>query len=146
MILHPIIDLLKRIVIALPGYAGGGGELPDGMNHVGSGEVMFASRTLSTVTINHGLSYTPKCVLIWTENAINSPLDIYYSLLTRELLTHAYTTKTERVIADNRSAGLNISAYVSDTADTFITDTYFSVNNGSNYFCAGVTYNWFAFD
>ena len=41
MILHPIIDLLKRIVIALPGYAGGGGELPDGMNHVGSGEVLF---------------------------------------------------------------------------------------------------------
>lgn len=28
MILHPIIDLLKRIVIALPDYAGGGGELP----------------------------------------------------------------------------------------------------------------------
>lgn len=26
MILHPIIDLLKRIVVALPDYAGGGGE------------------------------------------------------------------------------------------------------------------------
>ena len=29
MILHPIIDLLKRIVVALPDYTGGGGGVSD---------------------------------------------------------------------------------------------------------------------
>lgn len=35
MILYPIIDLLKRIVVALPDYAGGGGGSYDGIEIVG---------------------------------------------------------------------------------------------------------------
>lgn len=49
MILHPIIDLLKRIVVALPDYASGGGELPESITAIDGGTFSLASDTRSSL-------------------------------------------------------------------------------------------------
>lgn len=146
MILHPIIDLLKRIVVALPDYVGGGGELPDCMSHTGSGEFMFASAELLTTQIIHGLSFTPKAILVWTDDTTGYGFGFGY--LTRELIYNELTAKSSRsfVLRTSSSNGYEIVSSSDTIASTFITDTYFTFNHSARRYIAGATYYWFAFD
>ena len=57
MILHPIIDLLKRIVVALPDYAGGGGGNE-------SGTLTIVSSGISTINLTHNLGTKKVAVII----------------------------------------------------------------------------------
>lgn len=150
MILHPIIDLLKRIVIALPDYAGGGGgELPEGMNHTGSGEVMFASRTTLNTPIDHGLNFTPKLLTAWSSDNAVSAQEMVFCTLERELFDiQGGTAKTIRglICFGGNVGGYEANYYPSEDADFFMTDTFFNIGHGSRWYAAGVPYYWFAFD
>lgn len=124
----------------------GGGGLPTGMTNSGSGSFTFASRTVLNTAINHGLSFTPRAVVIWT-NTEPSAADMCYCLLTRQLANNTGTVKTERfLVAKNTAAqGIEITTYNSTDADFFITSTTFNIGHGSRYYAAGETYYWFAF-
>lgn len=125
-----------------------GGELPDGMTNAGSGEIMFASRTISNIPIDHGLNFTPKAIIIWTDSQLATGADIFYCLLTRYLANNTGTIHTERFLTAKQGApsGMEILSYTSDNADMFITNTTFNIGHGSRYYEAGSSYYWVAFD
>lgn len=67
MILHPIIDLLKRIVVALPDYAGGGGgSLPSGITAVTTGSFTLGE-DVTSYTIQHGLGGFPRLFFLYID-------------------------------------------------------------------------------
>lgn len=123
-----------------------GGGLPTGMTKVGSGSFTFASRTVLNTAINHGLSFTPRAVIIWT-NTEPSAADMFYCLLTRQLANNTGTVKTERFLVSKASStvGLETIQYTGTDADFFITSTTFNIGHGSRFYAAGATYYWFAF-
>lgn len=124
-----------------------GGGLPQGMTHIGSGSFTFASRTPLNTEINHGLSFTPRAVIIWTNNTEPLAGEMFYCFLTRELANNTGTTKTSRYFAGkiSNTVGIDYSTYSSDDANFFIKSTTFNVGHGSRYYAAGATYYWFAF-
>lgn len=124
-----------------------GGGLPQGMTHIGSGAFTFASRTVLNTAINHGLSFTPRAVIIWT-NVEPSAAEMFYCLLMRQLANNTGTIKSERFLAIKASnaTGIETTQYSSTDADFFITSTTFNIGHGSRYYSAGATYNWLAFD
>ena len=121
--------------------------IPTGMTNIGSGSFTFASRTTVNTAINHGLNFTPKAVIIWTDTQLTSDADIFYCLLTRYLANNTGTSKTERFLNSKAasSSGVELISYSSDNEDMFITSTTFNIGHGSRFYEAGVTYNWFAF-
>lgn len=124
----------------------GGGGLPTGMTNIGSGSFTFASRTVLNTAINHGLSFTPRAVIIWT-NTEPSAADMFYCWLTRQLANNTGTTKTERFLVSKASStvGLETIQYSSTDADFLITSTTFNIGHGARYYAAGAAYYWFAF-
>ena len=146
MILHPIIDLLKRIVIALPDYAGGGGELPDGMNHTGSGEILFASRTQSTIEIYHGLDFTPLFVVAWCNDNYLSYNDMFYYCIANNLANNNGTVTSQRMIVYRSSVGAVYQANTDQNYSGYINNEFFRPDHGSYYYKAATSYYWFAFD
>ena len=140
MILHPIIDLLKRIVVALPDYGGGGGELPEGMTNTGSGEIIFASRTVLNTPIDLGVDFTPKFVLIWTTETIGNG-NLFWGGAVRLLTDSTGSFRYGYCIS---SPYEQISYYSSDT-DFFINGETLNMSHGARYY-APATYYWFAFD
>lgn len=58
MILHPIIDLLKRIVIALPDYAGGGTSIDYGLEYtLDSGGVIVGAKAIGDTVPPNAMTY-----------------------------------------------------------------------------------------
>lgn len=153
MNLHPIIDLLKRIVIALPDYAGGGGGFPLSGVTITSGNFMVASAVGSTISINHGLSKTPFMVIVMpTENDLISsnrnlggvgiackvPLNNKYYAGAR-----FYSNSVDPVYTHNPNSEPNSAP---DT--TYIhgfTSTKFDVTASSSFPLIAAEYQWVAF-
>lgn len=125
MTIHPIIDLLKRIVVALPDYAGGGGgSLPGGISAIATGTFILADDVVS-YTITHNLGVKPRVLIAWCGQyiTVNNIRD-YTVLKTLEVvLSKLGTTGSSQnnnvgVIATTSSGGnIGRSAYLPDETD-----------------------------
>ena len=123
-----------------------GGSLPTGMTHIGSGSFTFASRTVVTEKIYHGLDFTPKAVVIFSNADAFSVNDVIYSFIVNGLPNiAAENRKSERILAFSGGIGYDSSLY-KGTYGQFVNSEYFYINHSSYYYKSGVTYNWFAFD
>ena len=127
-------------------YVKSGGGLPAGMTKVGSGSFTFASRTVLTTPITHGLDFTPKYVLCWTGSQVSTG-EMLYGALTRDLvdITGTVTTTRDLWLQGSGSNGVETSTYSYSNADSFITPTTFNFGHGARYYAAGAAYYWFAF-
>lgn len=125
-----------------------GGVLPTGMTNIGSGSFTFASRTSLNTVINHGLSFTPKFLIVWASDNEVSALEMVLCTIERELFdVQGGTAKTMRCLIcfGGSVGGYETTFYPDVNADFFITDTSFNIGHGARWYSAGVTYNWFAF-
>lgn len=145
--LHPIIDLLKRIVIALPDYAGGGGgELPESITAIDGGEFILSSNTQgSNYPITHSLGTTPNLYKIWSDNiqmestGNNIILQAVFSTIKSSLTTSARDAYVSTYNHDKYLGSANLATSYDSNAN----DTEIKFDSSLNYL-AGITYYWVA--
>lgn len=144
---YPIIDLLKRIVIALPDYAGGGGELPEGITAIDGGEFIVPSTTRAlNYPITHSLGTTPNFYRIWSDDmpmestSNNFILQSIFSLVKSSLPTSARVTYMSSYDHTMYQGTINVGTSYNNSAN----DTQIKFDSSLNYL-AGITYHWIAF-
>ena len=137
----------KRIVVALPDYAGGGGDLPESITAIDGGEFILASDTHATnYPITHSLGITPDCYIIWSndipiESTVNNIIVQHiFSCIKSSLPTRARgayaSTYDHDIYLGTQSYGTSFSNSANDTQIKFDSSLNYS---------AGINYYWTAF-
>ena len=145
MILHPIIDLLKRIVVALPDYAGGGGAVDD-VFEITSGSFTLATPLVSGMYIQHGLSTKPFYVAVVPKDNIqltgNSRLGgIAAASLTYHFVIGLYGNNGTMSHAPLLETNSQNTLYVSQLDTT----TFMVAGNTGYPYPAGIEFEWRAY-
>lgn len=148
MILNPIIDLLKRIVVALPDYAGGGGEgLSPFVAVVGEVTPVSDSTSMGFPTdgkfanvsdifmffayVDDYTQYTEQNNMIVGGYKFNSHI---------KTPTGVVSPSTIQTIDTSKTPPLNF--WAAATSEIISGNSYVISNSKSSYFKAGVKYNY----